>query len=579
MACAIARRDFGQVGGTVVEIILLRPGLRLAEICSCAADSLISARLVRDALALLLNHCVVYCEAQPVSSRERHVEKRHLTSSTAKANTNGDQHQEAKAMAMKRQNSDAGFPDSIFVYKAAIDVILLRLRNPRYVHLARLMYGEHGEKIARCLLLRGRLTAAKIIKAEYLMHGATGDETATGENTLIMMTKSGFVQWAGSTEKGPTSGGSVRTVGQNILQHEKEYGNDSEGEADRALEESIASRQHDVSDFTPEELDPSKPTYHVASGRIGIAIGTSSRVFGAPIRTNTVDVWMVSTWFLNRVFHSHCCASVVGALMRSRADPVATVALKVYRAGLNVAVRMEMTGTVTDWSNTEPIEFKTIQVELGRTGLVLDDEEFEQAVHVLSDIRPAAVQAVPEHAPSSLIFCTGAMISLARQQTMEDTFVEMHSRTGLRIWRALAMYGCMQEKMIAEKTMLPVKTVREYLYKLHSDGFLSMQEVPKSNEPVRADRPAAIWYLWRADFATAVDRMLQDTIRATRRVLLKSLQLEATPHDNDAQALSKRKVTLKLLQATLCRCDILIILFRDFGPIDQAAFKTLYKTK
>lgn len=571
LACSIARRDFGAVVGTVLEILLLHPGLKLVEICSHAANSLVTAKSVRHALAVLLNHGLIYAEAQSGSLRDRRQEERQLTTSSASTTGNEAENKRSQSRRSKRPRSSDDFPNALLIYKVEIGAVLLRLRNPRYAHLAQLMYGEHGERIARLLLTRGRLTAAQIIRAEYIALNATEEQIKSAENTLIVMAKSGFLLWAGSTADGPLSGGTVRVVGPD-LSPSKDVGNDSDGEAEHDADELTLSIQNDTSQFTEEELDPCKPTYHVSSGSISIGEGINCRVRNAPLRTNRSDAWMVSTWFLNRIFHSHCCASVVGALMTQRSDPISMIALKLYRSGLNVAARTELPGSDTNWTSTKPIEFSAIKKELVRNGLVLDDEQFERAVHALLEVRPVAVVAVPEHMPSALIFEIGTMISLARQQTVEDTLAQMHSRTGLRVWRALALHGCMQEKMIAEKTMLPVKTVREYLYRLHTDGFLTMQEIPKSNEPARPDRPSVMWYLWRAEFATAVDKILQDSIRATRRVLLKSVEMGS----DDSQVPAKKQNALKLLEATLCRCDILVILLRDFGPVDPNCFKPMY---
>jgi hypothetical protein len=95
-----------------------------------------------------------------------------------------------------------------------------------------------------------------------------------------------------------------------------------------------------------------------------------------------------------------------------------------------------------------------------------------------------------------------------------------------------------------------------------------MQEVPNSNEPVRADRSNTVWYLWRADVAPVFRRMLADTLFATRRLMLRCEEIKSAPLLDEPDAASKRAKAISLPDATVYRCDTLVMLFRDFGEFN-----------
>jgi hypothetical protein len=135
-----------------------------------------------------------------------------------------------------------------------------------------------------------------------------------------------------------------------------------------------------------------------------------------------------------------------------------------------------------------------------------------------------------------------------------------------------------KKRCVSDKAMLGIKSVREYLYKIAADGYVARQEVPKSNEPVRADRANTVWYLRRARIAAVFRRMLADALFATRRLMLKCEAIKSAPSLDEPDAASKRAKAISLLDATVYRCDTLVMLLRDFGEFNVDSFKTLYKT-
>jgi hypothetical protein len=581
----IARRDFGPVVGSVTRVVLLNPGLKLVEIYARCKPLGLLPRVVDDSLAVLLNHGIGYAEAHAPAT-PRPASEAGGKEQVPRSETGSSPTQRAVGGANKRKRAAAEQVQlgAMLVYKVNLDRLLLRTRNGRYAHLALLLHGDEGLKIARLLLERGRLTAAAILQAAYLQHDASPEQVDTAESRLIVMVKSGFLRWAGSTSEGPVSGGAVRLLDDDhdrgASGHHKSDDDDPDWDEENRSNAEHEDPETEHPPLTLAEMNDMDPTYNAQTGKVRVGIGMAAKFVNAPLRTNNTDAWMICTWKLNMHFRNYCCAEVVrGLLDLDRSDPRAVLPNKVYKAGLNLAVRMEDPSVIKSLDETGDVGIADIRDELERGGLDISDDDFANAIHTLLRIKPTVAVGKPEDAPISLVFFTGRMVALSRQQTMEDTLFEKHSRTGLRLWRALAVHGCMQEKMLSDMTMLGIKAVREYLYKLASDGYVSMQEVPKSNEPIRADRTNSVWYLWRADVAVVYRRMLADALHATRRMLLKCEEVRAAQLPDEVDAEAKLSKTVGLLQATVYRCDTLVMLFRDFGEFNVDLFKTLYKTE
>jgi hypothetical protein len=61
--------------------------------------------------------------------------------------------------------------------------------------------------------------------------------------------------------------------------------------------------------------------------------------------------------------------------------------------------------------------------------------------------------------------------------------------------------------------------------------------------------------------------------------MLKCEEIKSAPLSDEPDAASKRAKAVSLLDATVCRCDTLVMLFRDFGEFNVDSFRTLYKTE
>jgi hypothetical protein len=368
------------------------------------------------------------------------------------------------------------------------------------------------------------------------------------------------------------------TDGQEEVEEAVEHGNDSDGEAEREKENAEkAKEERAFAMLTEDEVDPTTAVLHEESGRVVTGRGRNRRFVNAPRRGNATDLWSVSTWFLDRVLRNNACQLVVAEILGD--NDTHGHAAKAYRVGLNLAIEMENPEENVEEDVTEKVSFLDISLALRRGGHQIDDLEFQDAVQQLVDLQPRFAAAAPAMEPDGLVFYPGQAVFLSRYATVRRTIQERYRLEGLRVWNALALHGCMQEKMISDHVMMNVKAVRELLFSLMRGGFCCTQEVPKSNEPARVDRATAVWYLWRADVVAAQKRILSNALMATLRVMLKSQQLQNPPllTVEDKEQKKARLGKLLVLDSTVHKLDQCIVLFRDFGSINDHYFDPLYE--
>lgn len=424
------------------------------------------------------------------------------------------------------------------VYRVEEGALLARTRLPLYLGLAQRRFGELGRAVLEILFARGRLTAHHLftLALEEPMK-ELGVSDAAAAQCLADMARAGLLRWAGSRALG-----GARVV----------YGTGK-----RARDDSGDS-EDDAHEPPPTGLDG-----------VRVGVGFNSRLVGAPSRNNDDDVWAVSFWFLNRCFRNEACKIVIA----NRVDDA--LAVEVLITGLNIALSREDALSPTDDMETSEIPTDAVHQQLRNNKHEISARDFWNAIRTLVELDPPCVKAIPENAPTKLKFIPGRLVAEVREQTLEDLIVQRYKKIGRRIFRALAIDGCMEDKLIAEKCMLDVKVVREKLFCMHRDKLVTMQEVPRSHEAQRANN---WYYLWRVRLQDAYKCFLGVMCKTQLNILLKLEALDKMAAvAEDETLVNVRQTQKKLLMASVIRVDQSIMVMRDFGPLTASYFPSRFK--
>ncbi|KAF2229384.1 hypothetical protein EV356DRAFT_455953, partial [Viridothelium virens] len=170
------------------------------------------------------------------------------------------------------------------------------------------------------------------------------------------------------------------------------------------------------------------------------------------------------------------------------------------------------------------------------------------------------------------------------QTQIENTVTARFGREAARVIRVLHSKGKLDEKQVSKFGFFREKHVRTILTRLQEAGFLEVQEVPKDN----ARQPSRTIFLWFFDQDRCRSMLLNDTYQAMARLLqrakfererIKEVLDKAERTDvqgkedrflteHERMALRRWSDVEETLLTQLGRQDDLVILFRDFIPIE-----------
>lgn len=537
VACDIARYHFKPIVGETVRILLNNPGSSLANISTLSSSFFekhlckqkpsfnpISdkqrTRLIKDALAVLIQHGIVYfVERQPPQKSNPSTFPKYDTSHKAPTCPH-------------------------IIYYVDIQNILFRPRLPLYLGFARRRFGDVGQAAVRILFERGRLTSHQIFK--YALNHITSDLDITefdAEACLTDMTKSGLLQWCGkrgNSFNAPSVSLATDVTSTGTKRKHSSVGDDDEwGSGDEVGEEYI---------------------------KIHVGNGDHRHEVGSPTKRNDADLWGICFWHLNREFRNECCAMVVQGRVKN------DLAIKVLRAGLQLALDGEDCQQPSGDFETTEISTHAVQKLLEeQSGGTLSAQDFWEATQMLIGLTPAFVLAIPEHAPTHLRFIPGRLVAEVRQKTLENIILSRYGPVGRRVFRAMAIEGGMEEKMLAEKCMLPLKVVREHVFHMYQDRIVIAQEVPRSHDQTRASN---WYYLWTVNSMMVYRNILEVMYKTVSNLFVR---LESIDVDSTGNGMKKKLEGQELLlTGSILRMDQSIMVMRDFGPISAAYLPARY---
>lgn len=134
----------------------------------------------------------------------------------------------------------------------------------------------------------------------------------------------------------------------------------------------------------------------------------------------------------------------------------------------------------------------------------------------------------------------------------------------LRIYRLLS-HSHLEQKQIAELSMVPIKDTRDILYKLLKFDYVRMQELARTHDHA----PSRTNYLWRANPLDVEKAMKKELVQTLMSMQIKhsSLASLCRYHPHHLQKLLEMqrgvKTELRRLEFATIRLDMLLLIFDD----------------
>eukprot|EP00172_Hildenbrandia_rubra_P000335 Plantae.Rhodophyta-Hildenbrandia_rubra.ctg1159.p1 GENE.Plantae.Rhodophyta-Hildenbrandia_rubra.ctg1159~~Plantae.Rhodophyta-Hildenbrandia_rubra.ctg1159.p1 ORF type:complete len:514 (+),score=69.16 Plantae.Rhodophyta-Hildenbrandia_rubra.ctg1159:2193-3734(+) len=450
-----------------------------------------------------------------------------------------------RAIAVLLQHNIAEHHTAVGASDASYSVnatrIILRCRFPEFIRVAESEYNELGASITKLFFERGQLTAHDLMM--LLRKGSTvsNEFLADVEETLLDMVKDGFLRRAGRV-KGP--------LALDLAGNDDPYDSRRGIADDEEEDEDVV-----VDDFSRQDVD-------------WVFVGGDEREDRRekvlhPKINDARTIWRISFWYLTRFMRLSVCANVVKAQLR---DPDA---VKVISAAMRYALTIEDQRQPTDDFRTPLLSFANVKAYMDE--MLPPESTIDQAIFLkkVEEMASEDCKYVSFDTTSRSDGCRveiAHLVCLVREETVDNIILMKAGKYGKRIFRSLVRCGNLEEDMVADKAMMPLKAACAELYKLYGMNLIYRREVPKSNE-IRAQN---CYYLWGVDMERVYKKVAAELYHTTCNLfIVLERQKAAVARCKHPEERTKLQRQVDLLELQILRTDHAVMLFRDLGPFEN----------
>ncbi|KAG1677915.1 hypothetical protein FOA52_001333 [Chlamydomonas sp. UWO 241] len=305
------------------------------------------------------------------------------------------------------------------------------------------------------------------------------------------------------------------------------------------------------------------------------AAAAASAAAAAAVANPTVLLWRVNTEEFNRRFRHRTCVDMVGEKIDSDAGNVLAAMLAAARPFEQCLKEERSSALGTD-------EITDTAARLVEAGVL--PRTSAPVPTIISTIAHDALELISYigNGPGGeqYVVNMARIIQLVQLKQVEAVIRDRFGGSGLRIFRLLLLKGQLEQKQVADFSMLSPKETRELLYRMLRAGFLALQDIPRGSD--RA--PSRTFYTWRANPDEAGAQLSGELYAGAGRVwarirhemakekeLLELIEESRTTGELNftltaAQraAAQRLKRTVDTLEASLLQLDDMIATFNEF---------------
>ncbi|XP_072139026.1 DNA-directed RNA polymerase III subunit RPC3 [Mobula birostris] len=383
------------------------------------------------------------------------------------------------------------------------------LRYPRYIYSAKTLYGDTGELIVEELLQNGKMSMSAVVKkvADRLtetMEDNRSVEYSEASDTFVRLVETHFLQKCETVPELPPGDGSRPPPVPTLVSDEKEMytvpnlGLIGQGKRRRQPsgdggEPRSKRSKHDRWD---QESPPDDGIY-----------------------------WQVN---FDR-FHQHFRDQAIIAAVSSKLDQTSSEIVRTM-------LRLSEVTTSSNSSHTQPLSSNEI-FRAFPSGYNISKQVLDQYLTLLSDDPMEFVGKTGESGGGMFVINLHRALASLACATVESVVQERFGSRSARIFRLLLRKRHLEQKQVEDFAMIPAKEAKEMMYRMLSENFISLQEIPKTPDHA----PSRTFYLYTVNFQATVRMILQrcyktvvnlitrreHETRENKRLLEKSQRIEA----------------------------------------------------
>uniref|UniRef100_V9KPL2 DNA-directed RNA polymerase III subunit RPC3 n=1 Tax=Callorhinchus milii TaxID=7868 RepID=V9KPL2_CALMI len=402
-------------------------------------------------------------------------------------------------------------------YEALAGRVLRLLRYPRYIYCAKTLYGDAGELVVEELLQNGKMAMTAVVRkvADRLtetMEDGRVMEYSEVADTFVRLVETHFVQKCAIVPETPAGGEGAPVPPTPILVTD-------EKEMYTVPKLNLVGRgkrrrsSDDDSEQRPKRLKqaPAEPEPLLDGG----------------------IYWQVN---LQR-FHQHFRDQAIVGAIGSKLDQTSS---EIVRAML----RMSEITTSSTSPHTQPLSSNEIFRALP-TGYNISKQVLDQYLSLLADDPMEFVGKTGESGGGMFVINLHRALATLARATVESVIQERFGSRSARIFRLLLRKRHLEQKQVEDFAMIPAKEAKEMTYSMLSEGFISLQEIPKTPDHA----PSRTFYLYTVNLLSTARMLLQRCYKTVAN-LIERRQHETKENKRLLEKSQRVEAILASVQAT-----------------------------
>ncbi|NXU22365.1 RPC3 polymerase, partial [Thalassarche chlororhynchos] len=387
-------------------------------------------------------------------------------------------------------------------YEAQCKRVLRILRYPRYIYTAKTLYNDTGELIVEELLLNGKMTMSAVVRkvadrlTETMEDGKTMDY-ADVSNTFVRLADTHFVQRCPLVPETPESPDAPPPPAPTLVINEKDMyvvprlnlvGKGKRRRSSDEEENGEHKAKKQKQDGESSEPPPDDGIY-----------------------------WQVN---IDR-FHQHFRDQGIVSAVANRMDQTSSEIVRTM-------LRMSEVTTSSSAPYTQPLSSNEIFRSLP-AGYNIAKQVLDQYLTLLAD---DPLEFVGKSGDSG-----GGMYTVS-------ILCGFGSRCA-RIFRLLLRKKHLEQKQVEDFAMIPAKEAKDMLYKMLSENFVSLQEIPKTPDHA----PSRTFYLYTVNVLSSARMLLHRCYKSVAN-LMERRQYETKENKRLLEKSQRVEAILASMQAT-----------------------------
>ncbi|XP_059884513.1 DNA-directed RNA polymerase III subunit RPC3 isoform X1 [Delphinus delphis] len=446
-------------------------------------------------------------------------------------------------------------------YEAQCSRVLRMLRYPRYIYTAKTLYSDTGELIVEELLLNGKMAMSAVVKkvadrlTETMEDGKTMDY-AEVSNTFVRLADTHFVQRCPlvpatvNSDPGPPPPAPTLVISEKDMYLVPKLSLIGKGKRRRSSDEDATGEpkakrpKHTTDNKEPIPDDgiywqANLDRFHQHFRDQGIVSAVANRM------DQVISKW-VGQWLSGIFTYLQMWPLAYSQSQHSRVNSDFQFTFQTQTSSEIVRTMLRMSEITTSSSApfTQPLSSNEIFRSLP-VGYNISKQVLDQYLTLLADDPLEFVGKSGDSGGGMYVINLHKALGSLATATLESVIQERFGSRCARIFRLVLQKKHLEQKQVEDFAMIPAKEAKDMLYKMLSENFISLQEIPKTPDHA----PSRTFYLYTVNILSAARMLLHRCYKSVAN-LIERRQFETKENKRLLEKSQRVEAIIASMQAT-----------------------------